>query len=90
MRPNASVRRNGATYDENEPQVLRRRPLQRVALLLVCRLRARVLGLGQYALLDEDIADQAVDDIGPDGRVGARPQDDAGRGQYLEGIQHGG
>jgi hypothetical protein len=79
----------GATHHKYKPQVLCSRPLQCVTLLPIRGFRTGFIGLGKYALLDEDIADEAVDDVGADGGVSARPQHHSGRGQDLESIQHG-
>jgi hypothetical protein len=59
--------------DKDEAEVLGRRPLQRVALLAVRRFRAGVLGLRLDALLNKNVADQAVDHVCADGGVGTRP-----------------
>jgi hypothetical protein len=74
--------------DEYEAEVFCLRPLHCVALLLVRGFRPAVLGLWQCALLNEDLADQAVDDIRADGDICARPQDDARGGDDLECVEH--
>ncbi len=64
-------------YYKDESHVLGGSPFDCIALLPVRGFCASVVILGLYALLDEDIADQAVDDVGTDGDVGARPEHDA-------------
>lgn len=74
--------------DEDEAQLLCLGPLEGVALLAVGGLGARIVRVRLHALLDEDVADEAVDDVGADVGVLARPQHDARRGQDLERVQH--
>lgn len=74
--------------DEYEAEVFCLRPLHRVSLLLVRGFRPAVLGLWQCALLDKDLADQAVDYVRADGDICARPQDDARGGDDLECVEH--
>lgn len=81
--------------DKDQTQVLGRRPLQRVLFLLERGVSRRQGVLGRLcdrasAVLDEDVVDQAVDNVATDGRIRLGPEHHPGRGQDLEGIQHGG
>lgn len=72
-------------HNENQPEVVRGDPLERVRVLLV----VFPIGPRLRALLDQHIADEAVDDAGVHGGVFFRPQEDAGGGDDLKGVQGG-
>lgn len=74
------------THHKNEPKLLCPPPFQCVFLLLECGRSA--VGGGNF-FLDENLVDQAVDDVGADGGVGPRPQHYAGGRNDFESVQHG-
>lgn len=72
-------------YNENQAKVVGSGPLERVRVLLVkFPISARL-----HTLLDQDIADEAVDDAGVHGGVLLRPEENAGCGDDFEGVQSG-
>lgn len=72
-------------HNENQPEVVRSDPLERVRVLLV----VFPISPGLYALLDQHIADEAVDDAGVHRGIFFRPQEDSGGGDDLERVQGG-
>ena len=59
------------THDEDETEILCRRPLQRILVFLVCRIARRNCVYGcasccSNGIFDEDIFDEAVDDTWAD------------------------
>lgn len=76
------------THHEYQSHILRRRPFQRVLVLLVRRVERRLLCSRLLSLLYKDIVDQAVDQVGGDGCVGTAPEHDARRGDDGEVVQH--
>lgn len=72
-------------HNENQPEVIRGDPLERVRVLLVVFSISPRL----HALLDQHVADEAVDDAGVHGCIFLRPEEDAGGGDDLEGVQSG-
>lgn len=72
-------------HNENQPEIVRGDPLERERVLLV----VFPISPGLHALLDQDIADEAVDDAWVHGGIFFRPQENAGGGDDLEGVQGG-
>lgn len=72
-------------HNENQPEVVRGDPLEGVRVLLV----VLPISPGLHTLLNQHVADEAVDDAGVHGCVFLRPQEDTGGGDDLEGVQGG-
>lgn len=65
------------TYDKNEPNILCGSPFESITIFFVRWLGTGIVGLGLDALFNEDVSDQAVDDVCADRDIGAGPKHDS-------------
>ena len=83
------AREEDDTHHKTESDVLGTRPLEGISIFAVALRFSVLVALQVSLLLDQDIRDQVVDDVGGEvGGVMSAPEDDAGRGEDLERIQH--
>lgn len=77
------------THHKAESYVLGTRPLECVSIFPIALRFSVMAALQVPLLLNQDIRDQVVDDVGGEvGGVMSAPEDDAGGGEDLERIQH--